>query len=156
MTEEKRLGEGNFNFEQPSQKALPFLNNLGNTVNFSLSTLVPMEIEVRSTSGVINLDLTKIKVDLVEIEGAASQITINFAKDYSTKTFIKTSAGLLKLTIPKEAAASLKTDSVLKNINIDQNRFSKEGNTYRSLNFEQSAVKTEIEVSGQAASIEIK
>ncbi len=155
FTEDRRLGEGIYTFTQNSQKSLPFLNSLGNNVNFNLSTLVPMEIKVTSTSGIINLDLSKLKLDLVEIQTTTGQTNITFSSNYSSKVYIKTGAAIVNLTIPKEQASSIKASSTLNSVKIDQTRFPKTAGIYKSLNYDTSAVKLEIEITGQATSVNV-
>ena len=153
---EKHFGEGSFTFTQGSPEPLPFLNNLGNSVSFQLTNLVPLEIKTSSLSGVINLDLSKLRVEQVEVGSSTGSVTINFAADYSTKVFVKTGASLVKLTIPSEVAASIKTDSSIKTINIDTKRFPLTGSLYKSGNFDSNQFKVEVEISGQATSVEVK
>ncbi|HEY4694393.1 MAG TPA: DUF5668 domain-containing protein [Candidatus Nanoarchaeia archaeon] len=156
LKEDKLSGEGSYTFSQSSPKGLPFLSNLGNSANFELSRLIPLEINLKVTSGVLILNLSNLKVDLIEVESAAGQVNITFAKDYSTKVFIRTNAGLVSLTIPPEVAASIKTEANFKAVKLNESRFPKVGDTYKSPDFTAKPFKVEVEISGQAASVEVK
>ncbi len=152
---DKRLGEGNYTITQPEQKALPFLSSLGNNIVLGLSPLIPLEIKIKSTSGVININLTKIKVDVIQIDTSTSQTNIKFAADFSSKVYIKASAGIVNLTIPKNVSASIKTTSSLKSIKIDEKLFPKNGEIYKSPTFESSQFRVEVEITSQATNVNV-
>jgi hypothetical protein len=154
VTEEEQLGTGVFTFNQKGQKTLPFLNNLGNNLTFSLSPQVPFEIKTK-TSGTLDFDLAKVRVDFLEIENSAGAINISFAPDHSTKVFIKTTSSPVKLTLPEKVAARVKTDSEDQEIVLDEERFDKSGQTYRSIDFEVARDRVDIELSGKAGKVEV-
>lgn len=155
--EEKRFGEAKYNLIQADTTNIPFSSNLGNSGNFSLTRLIPIELSFKATTGVFDFDFTKLRISLVEIESEAGSTTIKFASDFSTKAFIKNKASVIKLEIPEEQAASIKIDTSIKTVNLDKKRFSKIDETfYKTANFDQATTKIEIEISGSASSIELK
>ena len=146
ITEERRFGEARYIFTQP-EKFLPFSGNLGNTVDLKLSRLIPNYLYLKANTGVFDLNLEKLNIP---------QLTISYAKNSNNKTYIKVVAAKVLLKIPPELQAQIKTDSVLKEIKIDEKRFKKEANQYTTAGFASAANKVQIEISGSASSNEVK
>lgn len=155
LGEENHFGQVKYTFLQP-QKYIPFLNNLGNSASLEVSRLIPHEINIKSNTGVFNLNFTDLKIDLLEIDSAAGQIYINFSANSSTKAYIHSEAGIISLQIPSGVGASIKTDSTFKSFKIDEKRFTKANSIYKSSNWGTAISKVEIEISGQATALEIK
>ena len=155
ITEERRFGEARYIFTQP-EKFLPFSGNLGNTVDLKLSRLIPNYLYLKANTGVFDLNLENLNIPQLEIDSGASQVTISYAKNSNNKTYIKVVAAKVLLKIPPELQAQIKTDSVLKEIKIDEKRFKKEANQYTTAGFASAANKVQIEISGSASSIEVK
>lgn len=157
FNEDRRFGEAKYTFVQEGEGKIPFSGNLGNTGTFNFTNLVPLELTFNSNTGVFDLNLTNLHVSLVEIDSTAGSATIVFAKDFATKVFIKTQAAVIKLQLPTEVGATVKIDSSIKSLNIDDKRFKKiDANNYKAINYDQVSIKNEIEISGSAASVEVK
>jgi hypothetical protein len=155
LVEERRFGEARYTFRQP-EKYLPFSGNVGNNVELALSPLVPNTIQVKSNTGSFDIDLSQINVPLLEIETGAAKISVGYGAVSSNKTYLKTTAASITLLFPIESQVEIKIDSAAKNLNLDESRFVKNGNTYKTNGFEQASSKIQIEISGSAANIEIK
>lgn len=155
IAEESKFGQSRFGFSQAS-KSVPFLNNIGNSVDLKISRLIPYDIFVKSNTGNLNLNFKDVKVDFLNIEAGAGKFNFEFSAKYSSKVFIKSSANLLFFKIPTEAGVSLRVPSGLKQIDLSSSRFAKEGELYRTRNFQTSSSKIEIEVSGGLSKVEIK
>jgi hypothetical protein len=155
IVEDRRFDEAKYTFKQP-EKYLPFSANLGNSVDLSLSSLLPNYILVRGNAGVFSLDLSSLNVPALEIETGAAQIEIIYPKASNNKTFIKTAASKITLKIPNESEADIKVASVVENIKVDQKRFTKNGDHYSTAGFAGAQSKLQIEISGQASSVEVK
>ncbi len=156
LTEEQHFGEAQFTISQSSKDQIPFSNNLGNSGIFSLTRLIPLELNFKGSTAVLELNLEKLRISFLDVETEAGNIDIRFAKDYSTRAFLKTKASLIKLKIPENTAASIKLNSSFKTLKIDSNKFKKiDSNTYKSTNFDQASNKIEVEISGSVSSIEI-
>ncbi len=155
MVEEKHFGEASYTFSQP-YRYVPFFSNLGNTSEVSATNLVPLEIYSTSTAGVYSLDLKALRVSLVGIESTTGQIDIKYAKDFSNKTYIKTTAANISLEIPAGIEARVSTDTPVKNFKIENKNFKGSDKTYQTTNYSNSSTKITIEVSGSASSITIK
>ena len=155
IKEESLFGQTKFSFTQPT-KEIPFLNNIGNNVNLKISQLIPYDINIKSNTGNLNLNLTEIRIDFLNIETGAGKFSFELSAKYSSKVYIRASASLISFKIPNEAGVSFKTDSNLKQINLPDSRFERIGGIYKSKNYEISANKIDIEVSGPISSVEIK
>lgn len=155
LTDELRFGQAKYTLSQP-EKYIPFLNNIGNSVDLNLSRLIPFEISIKSNTGVFNFNFTDLKIELLEIDSTAGQINITFPKASSSKAYIRTSASLITLTIPSESGSSIKTNSSLRSIKIDDKRFSKKEQIFQSNNWESALNKIQIEINGQATNLEVR
>ena len=155
IKEESLFGQTKFSFTQPT-KEIPFLNNIGNNVNLKISQLIPYDINIKSNTGNLNLNLTEIRIDFLNIETGAGKFSFELSAKYSSKVYIRASASLISFKIPNDAGVSFKTDSNLKQINLPDSRFERIGGIYKSKNYEISANKIDIEVSGPISSVEIK
>ncbi len=157
LTENRQFGEVEYKIIQENKKQVPLSNNIGNSGEFKLTSSIPLRLSFVSNSGVFDLNLKKLRVTEVEINSKTGTIKANFAKDFSTKAYFFTQASLITLTIPKEDGASLKIVSSFKSLKIDSTRFKQiDKENYKSTNFDQAAIKIEIEITGSASSIEIR
>lgn len=157
LTENRNFGEVEYKIIQENKKQIPLSNNIGNSGEFKLTSSIPLRLSFVSNSGVFDLNLKKLRVAEVEINSKTGTIKANFAKDFSTKAYFFTQASLITLTIPKEDGASLKIVSSFKSLKIDSTRFKRiDKENYKTTNFDQAAVKIEIEITGSASSIEIR
>lgn len=155
IVEERKFGEANYSFEQ-KEKYLPFVGNLGSTVQLKLSRLISNSLLIQANTGVFDLNLEELNVPLLDIDSGASQISISYAKNANNKTFIKTTAAKVTLKIPIELQAEIRTGSVIKDIKIDGKRFKKQDDSYSTAAFAGAVNKVQIEISGSASSIEVK
>ncbi len=92
----------------------------------------------------------------LEIESGTSKMNISFAKTTNTKVFIKSAASQIVFKIPTEVQAEIKTDSVVENIKVDEDRFKKEGKTYKTSGFESASQRLQIEIVGSASKLEVR
>lgn len=155
ILEDRKFDEVLYTFRQPSTY-IPFSANLGNTVDLKLSRLIPNHLFIKSTTGVFDLNFQDLNIPELEIETGSAQITISYSATSSNRTFMKSAATKVILKIPNGLAARIKTDSVVKEVKIDEKKFKKQDNTYTTVNFEGSTVKAEIEITGSAASVEVQ
>ncbi len=155
LKEESKFGQTKFSFTQPT-KTIPFLNNIGNSVNLKISKLIPYDIFVESNTGDLDFNLSEIRVDFLNIEAGTGKFFFNLSSKYSSKVYIKANAALVSFKIPSEAGVSFKTNSSLKQLNLPNSRFEKKEEIYRSKNYEICPNKIDIELSGPLSSVEIK
>ncbi len=157
LADERRFSEAKYTFSQAEQNKIPFSNNLGNSGVFNFTNLIPLEMLFKSTTGVFDLNLEKLRVSYLEIDAIAGSSTVKFAPDFSTKTFIKSQAQTITLKIPKQTEASIKVTSAFKALNLDQTRFKKLDETfYKTISFDQATVKVEVEIAGSASNITVE
>lgn len=156
LKEERRFDTAKYTISQEDSGEIPFSKNLGNSGVFKYSTLIPIEFSFKSNTGVFDFNFEKLKVTFIAIESSAGSIKINFAKDFSSRVFIKSTASLIKFKIPENLGASIKTDTTIKSLNLSEKRFAKNATgSYQTINYEKSANKVEIELTGSATNIEI-
>ena len=155
ISSEKSLGQGILRITQPSGSGLPIISSLRNDTNLRLTSQIPLEIQINTGASKERLNLSKLRVDYLEINSQASDLDIIFGNLYSSRVRIKTSASTLSVKIPKEMEARIKIDSKVKSLSISD-RFKKSSGEYKSTGFDKAFTRLDIEIDSVAGSITIK
>jgi len=132
-----------------------FKNN-GNRVRIGLNTQPVWDFNFDIGAASIRFDLSKYKVGSLNVNGGASSIDIKMgALNDVTNVGIDAGASSIELSIPEEAGAELKTETVLSSRNFEG--FDKiSSGLYRTKNFNESAKKIFIEIDAGVSSLSIR
>src|SRR3972149_8113314 len=144
------------NISQSNEKQLPIVGNVKNNTSLLLTKRLPLEIKIKTTAATANLDLSSLSVKYFEFESGASSLTVKFNKDTSTQGVISTGASTINIEIPDGLEAKLLLEPKVGNITIDERRFSKEGEVYKTKQFDSASTKLELEVKSTAGTINVK
>ena len=155
IEKEEDSGEVTLTLSQPFEGMLPFISNLKTTIDISLTTVVPIEIIVKTGASLVNFDLSELRVEYLEINSKASTITIKFSEDFNQKVLINTGASSITLEVPEKLEAKITIDSQVKSIDSPE-RFKKEENKYLTEKFNKATAKAEIDIKATAGSVVIK
>ncbi|MCX6145895.1 MAG: hypothetical protein NTW25_01405 [Candidatus Kapabacteria bacterium] len=122
--------------------------------SISLNTNPIWDIDIESGAGKFDFDLSNYKVRKVNIETGASNSIYKFGSKLE-QINITLSSGManMVLKIPKESGCYVSTESVLSNRNFTN--FKKEGDNFRSLNFDNSKNKIYINMEGALSNYKI-
>ena len=148
-------GQTIINLSQAFEGKLPFISNLKTVLDIFLSQKIPLEIFIKTGASSINVDLSSLRIEYLEINSGASNIGIKLTEDFGQKIFIKTGASTISIEIPENLAAKIIVDSQVKSVNA-ADRFKKVGNSYQTENYDKSVNKADIEIKAVAGSVEIK
>ena len=148
-------GQTIINLSQAFEGKLPFISNLKTVLDIFLSQKIPLEIFIKTGASSINIDLSSLRIEYLEINSGASNIGIKLTEDFGQKIFIKTGASTISIEIPENLAAKIIVDSQVKSVNA-ADRFKKVGNSYQTENYDKSVNKADIEIKAVAGSVEIK
>lgn len=140
---------------QSTQGKLPFISNLKTNVGLSLTSLIPLEILIKTGASSANIDISKLKSEYLEVNSGASTLTIKLAPDFSQKILVKTAASAVTVEIPEKLAAKVVVDSQIKSVAAPK-RFEKSDNSYQTKGFEKASTKAEIQIKATAGSLVIK
>ncbi|OGY26367.1 MAG: hypothetical protein A2Z24_01120 [Candidatus Woykebacteria bacterium RBG_16_44_10] len=155
VSNEESLGQGIFRLTQKSTSGIPIISSIRNNTNLLLTQQIPLEIQINTGASKEKLDLSKLRIDYLEINSQASDLNIIFGSLYSARVRIKTSASTLSIKIPNEIEARIKIDSKVKSLSI-ADRFKKKGGAYESTDFDKAFTRLDIEIDSVAGSITIK
>jgi len=99
-------------------------------------------------------DLRKFKVSKVEIDGGASSIKLKIGdKQMETHIDIESGASAVKIYIPASAGCELVSNSVLSD--LDLSGFIKEGDKYRTSNFEEATQKIYVNLDSAISALNV-
>lgn len=117
---------------------------------------VPVKLHFHTGASESYFDLSGLKATGVVLETGASSSTIILPANAGfTKAKIESGAASVKITIPQGVAANIQVKSGLSGINVDTTRFVKNGDIYRSADYDTATNKVDLEVETGAASVEI-
>jgi hypothetical protein len=152
---ESSFGQMIVRINQPTSPGLPFISSLRNETSIGLTEQIPLEIQIDTGASKGKIDLTKLRVDYLEINSQASDLNITFGDLYSARAKIKTKASTVNIKIPKDLATRVKIDSKVKNLSIND-RFKKSDGEYKTKGFEDAFTRLDIQIESVAGSITIR
>ncbi len=122
----------------------------------NLNSAIPLALTVESGANDARLDLTNLLLtDLVLKTGASSTHVLLPASAGFTR--VRTESGVASVTmqVPAGVAAQIRIKSGLSGISVDTNRFPRQGDLYRSPDYDTAANKVEIEVETGVGSVAV-
>jgi len=124
--------------------------------DMQLNPQAPISLEVNSGASDARLDLQETQVkELIIKTGASSTAVIAPAQAGYTRLKVEAGAASVKIQVPEGVAARLEVDGGLLGVDVDQNRFPKEGKVYQSTDYDSAANKLDIKVDAGAGSISV-
>ncbi|MEA2008002.1 MAG: DUF5668 domain-containing protein [Chloroflexota bacterium] len=124
--------------------------------DFGLSKEIPLELVFETGAGEAHLDLTNLLVTDFSLQtGASSNTVLMPANAGYTRAKIDAGAAAVTVHIPPGVAARIHTDSGLAAINIDQNRFPRQGKVYQSPDYETAINKIELDIDTGVSSVSV-
>lgn len=134
----------------------PWFSGHGLEWKVGINPSVPVKLHFHTGASECIFDLSGLKATEVILETGASSSTITLPANAGfTKAKVESGAASIKITIPQGVAANIHDDSGLSGINIDTARFVRDGNNYRSADYDTAANKVELNLETGAASVEI-
>ncbi len=127
------------------------------TWEFSLNPEVPISLKIETGASDNRLDLSEAKVIDLDIDTGASSTTILMPKSAGhTKTDISGGAASFDITVPDGVAASIRVDSGLGSVSIDEARFPRAGKSYQSADYDKAANTLDLRLEVGVSSVTIR
>jgi len=121
-----------------------------------LNASVPLALKVSMGSGQATLDLSRLWVTDLDLDGGKGRVEVIFPEDAGRATAdIDVGIGDVTLSIPAGVAARIEVDSGLGSIDVAE-RFRKEGDYYVSEGFELAGNRLYLEIEGGIGSISVR
>ena len=135
------------NFSMNDKNGLHFDSDK-NRVTMRLNPNPEWEVNAEAGAAELNFDLSKFKIRKVKLDGGAASFKLKLGKPLAiTDVEVSTGVSSVEITIPKDAACSIETDSGMSNNQFDG--FNKsEDNDYQTPGYNASKNKIQIHISG--------
>jgi len=115
---------------------------------------IPLSLHIGGGLSENHVDLSDLQVKDLHVEGGLSSTDITLpAQAGTTQTHLESGLASVTIRIPEGVAARVRSDSGLSSVNVDEERFPKSGDTYRSPNFDTAENKADIRVESGLGSI---
>lgn len=101
-----------------------------------LTPAVPIDLRIEAGAAETTLNLETLRIPNLAIETGASQTRVVLPAHGETSARIEGGAAGIDVTVPQNVAARILVDGGPNRIQIDEQRFPRQGNEYRSANFD--------------------
>jgi hypothetical protein len=121
-----------------------------------VSRAVPIRLDIDSGASETILNLQELKITELNIDTGASSTEINLPSNAGlTRVRIDSGAASVALRVPSDVAARIMIESGLSGIDIDQNRFIRNGRLYETSGYTDAKNKVEIFVKTGVGSVSV-
>jgi hypothetical protein len=125
--------------------------------DFALNGSIPLELDIQTGASETKLDLTDLLVtDLSVKTGASSTVVTLPTKAGYTGVRIEAGAASIVLRVPENVAARIRVGGALSGVQVDRDRFPRQGGMYQSPDYETAENKAEIHVETGVGSITVR
>lgn len=118
---------------------------------------IPLEIELQSAASNLNLDLSQLLITefMLDMDAGSCKVT---APSPTGMTYIEINADVcnVDLTIPDGVAARIRADTELSDVEIDEGRFSRDGDYHVSEDFANSENRLEIKIKCNVGRVQVR
>ncbi len=117
---------------------------------------LPIDLEVRTGASEVRLELARTAVRSLRVGTGASDLDLEVPARGHTRVEVDAGAADVDVRVPQGTAASVRTRGALASVDVDERRFPRDGDRYRSVGFEEAAHRAEIELAGGVASFRVR
>jgi hypothetical protein len=111
-----------------------------------LSPTTPTDLSIESGVSEMNLNLESLRIPNLSIETGASRANIILPAHGQTNGKIEGGAARIDVTVPQNVAARITIDGGPNQINIDEQRFPRQGDAYQSPGFETATDRVNLRI----------
>jgi hypothetical protein len=139
--------------------AWPWMWGPGRTLDwtFGLNGKIPLSLEFETGAGEAQLNLSDLQVTDLRLKTGASATDLTLPAN-AGHTRVKIDAGAASVTVrvPAGVAAHIRATGGLVSVNVDRNRFPREGNAYRSPDYETATNTVDVGIEAGVGSISVR
>lgn len=117
---------------------------------------VPLDINFKSGLSNLDLDMSSLKVDNLNLDIGASKLHLQLPVSGTSKVAIKSGVAEVEISIPQGKAAKIKVAGGLSSSDIDEKRFPHVDEYYISPDFNSNSNRVEMEIGSGLSRIKIK
>jgi len=124
---------------------------------FGLNPEIPITLRVETGASEARLDLRELRVtDLCLETGASSTEVILPARAGHSRARVEAGAAAIRVRVPEGVAASIRFQGALASVEVDQQRFPRSGDAYRSPDYEGAEHRVDLEVEAGVGSLTVR
>jgi hypothetical protein len=120
-----------------------------------LSRLVPLELEVRAGANQASLELSDLQIHELRVHTGASETRIALPARGRVQARVEAGAASVRIAVPPRVAARVVVRGGLSGVHVDESRFPRSADGYRSPDFEDAADRVDLEIQAGAAGVEV-
>jgi len=131
----------------------------GNTLDwtFGLNGEVPLSLKLDTGAGEARLDLSDLRVTDLKIQTGASSTNVTLpANAGHTRAKIGAGAASVTVRVPSGVAARIRAGGGLASVNVDKNRFPRQGGVYQSPDYDMAENKVDLRIDTGVGSIDVR
>ncbi len=146
---------------QPSDlfASFPWMWGAGSTLDwsFGLNSELPLRLEFETGAGEARIDLTHLQVTDLRLQTGASSTDVTLPAD-AGHTEVKIGAGAASVTVrvPPGVAARIRAAGGLASVNVDRDRFPREGSVYLSPDYDTAPNRVDLDIETGVGSIIVR
>jgi hypothetical protein len=124
--------------------------------SFQLSRDIPINLSVEGGANEAVIDLSDLRVDDLTLKSGASSTHITMPTSAGmTRTRIETGAASVKVQVPDGVAARIRAQGGLASVQIDTSRFPKQGDFYKSNDYDAATNRIDFDIQLGVGSVQI-
>ena len=122
--------------------------------SFGLNSGLSLRLEFETGAGEARIDLTHLQVTDLRLQTGASSTDVTLPADAGqTQARIEAGAASVTVRVPSGVAARIRVAGGLASINVDRDRFPREGSIYLSPDYDTASNKVDLDIETGVGSI---
>lgn len=131
----------------------------GTTLDWKIafSNAVPLSMDVDSGASDARLDFSDLLLQDLYLKTGASSTTLTLpAHAGFTRVRVESGAASVDIRVPDGTAATIRSRGGLSSVNVDRNRFPRQGDVYRSVDYDQASNKIDLDIQIGVGSVTVR
>ncbi len=125
--------------------------------DFRLNGSIPMTIRLKGGAGMLNFDLHDLRVTELNYDAGVGTASVTMpAHAGLTTATVKAGVGTLTFVIPEGVAARIRVQPGLGSISVPRERFTREGDTYRTPDYDSAENKIDMRIDGGVGTVTVR
>ncbi|MBN1119977.1 MAG: hypothetical protein JXJ17_02775 [Anaerolineae bacterium] len=125
--------------------------------DFRLNGSIPMTIRLQGGAGMLNFNMHDLRVTELRYDAGVGTASVTLpAHAGLTTATVKAGVGTLTLIIPQGVAARIRVQPGLGSISVPRERFNREGDTYRSPDYDTAENKIDLRIDGGVGAVTVR
>lgn len=120
-----------------------------------LTAEIPLHLEFNTGAGESRLDLRGLRAQAISLKTGASNTFLTLPEKSSPRVTVETGVSSIRINVPDGVAARIRTRGGLSSIDVDQTRFTRQGDLYLSPDYEDAEYRADIDVQVGVGSVTI-